>query len=98
MEIHTRGATAASRSAWRPFTETSRRTKVELSEALWQGSMRAQGDRTEPGDKPSPANMALTEVLTVLEALDTVGCQYWLEGGWGVDALVGQQTRPHRDL
>jgi lincosamide nucleotidyltransferase A/C/D/E len=42
--------------------------------------------------------MALTEVLTVLEALDTVGCQYWLEGGWGVDALVGQQTRPHRDL
>jgi lincosamide nucleotidyltransferase A/C/D/E len=56
------------------------------------------GDRTEPGDKPSPANMALTEVLTVLEALDTVGCQYWLEGGWGVDALAGQQTRPHRDL
>ncbi len=42
--------------------------------------------------------MALTEVLTVLQALDEVGCRYWLEGGWGIDALVGRQTRPHRDL
>ena len=32
--------------------------------------------------------MGLAEVLTVLRALDTVGCQYWLEGGWGVDALA----------
>lgn len=22
----------------------------------------------------------------------------WIAGGWGVDALVGRQTRPHRDL
>jgi lincosamide nucleotidyltransferase A/C/D/E len=36
--------------------------------------------------------------LTVPQALDTVGCRYWLEGGWGVDALVGRQTRPHRNL
>lgn len=55
-------------------------------------------DRTEAEDEPSLANMVLAEVLTVLEALDTVGCRYWLEGGWGVDALVGRQTRAHRDL
>jgi lincosamide nucleotidyltransferase A/C/D/E len=24
--------------------------------------------------------------------------QIWLTGGWGIDALLGQQTRPHKDL
>ena len=38
------------------------------------------------------------EVRDVLDALDAAGCRVWLEGGWGVDALVGHQTRPHRDL
>jgi len=42
--------------------------------------------------------MPLAEVLTVLRALDAAGVRYWLEGGWGVDALIGRQTRPHRDL
>ena len=42
--------------------------------------------------------MSLDEVLAVLRAIDSVGGVYWLEGGWGVDALVGQQTRAHRDL
>ena len=42
--------------------------------------------------------MALEEVHDVLSAVAAVGCRYWLEGGWGVDALVGRQTRPHRDV
>ena len=41
---------------------------------------------------------ALAEVLRVLDALAGAGCRYWLEGGWGVDALVGHQTRAHRDV
>ncbi len=41
---------------------------------------------------------ALAEVLDVLAALSALGCRFWLEGGWGVDALVGRQTRAHRDL
>jgi hypothetical protein len=32
---------------------------------------------------------ALSEVLHVLAALSALGCRFWLEGGWGVDALVG---------
>jgi lincosamide nucleotidyltransferase A/C/D/E len=40
----------------------------------------------------------LSEVLDVLAALSALGCRFWLEGGWGVDALVGHQTRAHRDL
>ena len=23
---------------------------------------------------------------------------FWIDGGWGVDALLGEQTRPHSDL
>lgn len=42
--------------------------------------------------------MSFTEVGRVLQVLGLVGCRFWVEGGWGVDALVGRQTRPHRDL
>jgi lincosamide nucleotidyltransferase A/C/D/E len=42
--------------------------------------------------------MNLGEVLAVLADLAEAGCAVWVAGGWGVDALVGQQTRLHRDL
>jgi lincosamide nucleotidyltransferase A/C/D/E len=29
---------------------------------------------------------------------DELGVTYWIDGGWGVDALLGEQTRPHGDL
>jgi hypothetical protein len=34
----------------------------------------------------------ITDVLQVLQRLDERGVRYWVLGGWGVDALVGQQT------
>ena len=37
----------------------------------------------------------VTEVLGVLEA---AGVDVWVNGGWGVDALLLEQTRPHDDL
>jgi lincosamide nucleotidyltransferase A/C/D/E len=30
--------------------------------------------------------------------LTTRGMRCWVVGGWGVDALLGRQTRPHEDL
>jgi lincosamide nucleotidyltransferase A/C/D/E len=27
-----------------------------------------------------------------------MGVEIWIDGGWGVDALLEQQTRPHQDL
>jgi lincosamide nucleotidyltransferase A/C/D/E len=42
--------------------------------------------------------MSAGELVRVVDALEAAGCRGWLEGGWGVDALVGRQTRPHRDL
>jgi lincosamide nucleotidyltransferase A/C/D/E len=43
-------------------------------------------------------DMDLDQVMTVLRSLDAVGIRYWVAGGWGVDILVGRQTREHRDL
>ena len=31
-------------------------------------------------------------------ALTGAGIAYWITGGWGIDALVGRQTRDHVDL
>jgi lincosamide nucleotidyltransferase A/C/D/E len=37
-------------------------------------------------------------VLEVLDLLATTGVSVWIAGGWGVDALLGRQTRRHYDL
>jgi lincosamide nucleotidyltransferase A/C/D/E len=42
--------------------------------------------------------MGVDEVLEVLSYLERAECRVWVAGGWGVDALVGRQTRVHRDL
>ena len=42
--------------------------------------------------------MLLEDVLAVTSALRGAGIAHWVGGGWGVDALVGRQTRAHRDL
>ena len=34
----------------------------------------------------------------MLAVLDAAQVRWWLAGGWGVDALVGRQTRSHKDL
>ncbi|MDQ3485221.1 MAG: hypothetical protein M3445_07400 [Actinomycetota bacterium] len=42
--------------------------------------------------------MEQNEVLAILAALEATGTRLWVAGGWGVDALVGRQTRARRDL
>jgi len=37
-------------------------------------------------------------VLELLDALERAGVDTWVDGGWGVDALLGRQTRTHEDL
>lgn len=38
------------------------------------------------------------EVLGVIAALKEADLQVWIDGGWGVDALLREVTRPHEDL
>ncbi|HEY3765213.1 MAG TPA: bifunctional phosphopantothenoylcysteine decarboxylase/phosphopantothenate--cysteine ligase CoaBC [Gaiellales bacterium] len=42
--------------------------------------------------------MDATDVTSVLARLDAARIECRVLGGWGVDALLGRQTRPHRDL
>ncbi len=42
--------------------------------------------------------MDAQSVLGVAAALENAGVSVWLDGGWGIDALVGVQTREHNDL
>lgn len=42
--------------------------------------------------------MTAEDVLEVVGWLETAGIEVWLDGGWGVDALLGHQTRDHDDL
>jgi lincosamide nucleotidyltransferase A/C/D/E len=42
--------------------------------------------------------MTAEDVLAIYAALSGAGVRIWLDGGWGVDALLGRQTRPHDDL
>lgn len=38
------------------------------------------------------------DVISIYQRLLDSGIQVWLTGGWGIDALLGEQTRPHKDL
>ena len=42
--------------------------------------------------------MTAPDVLDVLSLLDGDGLTAWVDGGWGVDALLGETTRDHGDL
>ena len=42
--------------------------------------------------------MTPVDVIDVYTSLENLGVEIWIDGGWGVDALLGEQTRPHKDL
>ncbi len=42
--------------------------------------------------------MTVEGVLWFVDLFDRLGITVWLDGGWCVDALLGEQTRPHADL
>lgn len=38
------------------------------------------------------------DAAAIIERLAAAGIEVWVCGGWGVDALLGRETRPHKDL
>jgi lincosamide nucleotidyltransferase A/C/D/E len=42
--------------------------------------------------------MPAADARELLTALQVAGVAFCLGGGWGVDALLGQQNRPHSDI
>lgn len=45
-------------------------------------------------EREMPAHL----VVDVFESLVVANIPVWMDGGWGIDALVGEQTRVHEDL
>ena len=42
--------------------------------------------------------MTSRDVIDLYESLESQGVEIWIDGGWCVDALLGEQSRPHQDL
>ena len=38
------------------------------------------------------------DVIDLYQCLESLGVYIWIDGGWFVDALLGEQSRPHKDL
>lgn len=46
----------------------------------------------------STRNMPASTVVELLKQFQAAGIHVWIDGGWAVDALLGEKTRPHGDL
>lgn len=42
--------------------------------------------------------MKAKDVIDLYKLLEENGIEIWVDGGWGIDALLGEQTRLHNDL
>jgi len=42
--------------------------------------------------------MHAPDVIEVINPLGSASVDVWVHGGWGIDALLGEQTRAHDDL
>src|SRR3989338_6488885 len=46
----------------------------------------------------SAKQMTSKDVLDLYFKAENLGIKIWIDGGWAVDALLGEQTRTHKDL
>lgn len=53
--------------------------------------------RAGRGREPQ-TDMSAGDAVAILDRLERAGLTVWVDGGWGVDALVGRTTRAHDDL
>jgi lincosamide nucleotidyltransferase A/C/D/E len=42
--------------------------------------------------------LTAAQAIQIAEGLAAAGVRCWVMGGWGIDALLGEQTRAHHDL
>lgn len=48
-------------------------------------------------DSPK-TEMPAEDVVHLIQLCEQNGIELYIDGGWGIDALLGEQTRPHGDL
>ena len=42
--------------------------------------------------------MTAQDVIEFIKLMNQNNIEVWIDGGWGVDVLLGSQTRDHEDL
>jgi len=47
---------------------------------------------------PQAPEMTVGDIIEIVQLFEINQIELHLDGGWGVDALLGKQTRPHADL
>jgi lincosamide nucleotidyltransferase A/C/D/E len=70
-----------------------------------RATARSEDEEGSPSMKPSDsveqkshAEMSGDAVIELLQLFEQHGIEVFVDGGWGVDALLGIQTRSHADL
>src|SRR5258708_19659982 len=53
---------------------------------------------SESFEQKSHAEMSGDVVVQLMQLFDQNGIDVVVDGGWGVDALLGEQTRSHKDV
>ena len=43
-------------------------------------------------------HVTAADVIGIYTEWENLNIKTWVDGGWDVDALLGEQTRPHQDL
>jgi len=65
-----------------------------MSEQLPFSEVPSNSEGFAAAERKMPAD----HVIEVIELLNSHGINIWIDGGWGVDALLEEQTREHGDL
>jgi lincosamide nucleotidyltransferase A/C/D/E len=69
-----------------------------INAVLWRTPLSHRWKRVLSGSIYRNPPISEARVVETLDALEREGVETCCMGGWGVDALVGEQTRKHRDL
>ncbi|MGH9043509.1 MAG: nucleotidyltransferase domain-containing protein [Acidimicrobiales bacterium] len=82
-----RGLRGAPGSLWRLYQALPPSLRGAIERLSWAASLKSRLLEVSPA-----------RVLGVISQLEAAGVSVWLAGGWGVDALLGRQTRRHADV
>ena len=52
----------------------------------------------KPHEESMIPEMTAEALVALLPLFETAGIEVWLDGGWAVDAVLGEQTRSHKDV